>query len=113
MSPRIWSCLLVVGTALPLVCSKTPEALRGAEPARDLAVLQAGFGEVDITPLVGKKPVYMAGFGKNRKAADVHDPLVARAVVLADGHSKIAIVSVDLVGLFHPFIEKIRQRLPG
>ena len=55
----------------------------------------------------------MAGFGKNRKATAVHDPLMARAVVCAHGKIKIALVSVDLVGLFHPLVEKIRRRLPG
>ena len=48
--------------------------------------LQAGFGEADITPTVGgDKPVYMAGFGHNRKATGVHDRLKARAVVLKSG----------------------------
>lgn len=76
-------------------------------------VLQVGFGHADITPEVGTKPVYLAGFGKNRKATGVHDPIMARAIVLAHAQTKIAIVSVDLVGLFHPFIEELRRRLPG
>ena len=41
-----------------------------AQPA---AALLAGFGETDITPDPAKKPVYLAGFGKNRKATKVHD----------------------------------------
>ncbi len=76
-------------------------------------VFHAGFGEADITPELGKKPVYLAGFGKNRKATDIHDPLYARAVVLAHGDTKIALVSVDLVGLFHPFVEAVRRQLSG
>jgi hypothetical protein len=75
--------------------------------------LQAGFAETDITPQVKDKPVYMAGFGHNRKATGVHDSLKARAVVLAHGKEKIALVSVDIIGLFHPFIESVRKRLPG
>jgi hypothetical protein len=76
--------------------------------------LTAGFAEVDITPKVdGKTPVYLAGFGKNRKATGVHDPLFARAVVLADGDRKIALVSVDLVGLFQEPVERVRKRLSG
>jgi hypothetical protein len=90
------------------------EPLRGDESAvQEKASLRAGFGEMDITPEVGKKPVYIAGFGKNRKATGVHDPLMARAVVLADDKAKIAMVSVDLVGLFHPFVEEVRRNLPG
>ena len=35
---------------------------------------RVGFAEVDITPTLDKKkPVYMAGFGKNRVATGVHD----------------------------------------
>ncbi|HEY7157075.1 MAG TPA: neutral/alkaline non-lysosomal ceramidase N-terminal domain-containing protein [Gemmataceae bacterium] len=82
-----------------------------AAPAGD--ELQAGFAETDITPDVKDKTVYMAGFGHNRKATGVHDPLKARAVVLQQGADKIALVSVDLVGFFHPQIESVRRRLPG
>src|SRR5262245_6142755 len=76
--------------------------------------LQAGFGEADLTPPVGgkHKPVFLAGFGHNRLATGVHDPLLARAVVLAHGGRRIAVVSVDVVGLFHPFVEKVRLALP-
>jgi hypothetical protein len=77
------------------------------------AELSAGFGEVDVTPELGKKPVYLAGFGQDRKAVKVHDPIMARALVLADGDAKIALVSVDVVGLFLPNVESIRARLPG
>src|SRR5262245_2681697 len=66
--------------------------------AADTAPLQAGFAETDITPKLGDKPVYMAGFGQNRKATKVHDPIMARAVVLKHGAQKVAMVSVDLVG---------------
>src|SRR5262249_32458822 len=76
--------------------------------------LQAGFAEADITPKVGgERPVYMAGFSQNRKATGVHDPLLARAVVLKDGKSKIAPASVDLVGFFHPNVVRVREQLPG
>lgn len=79
------------------------------------AALEVGFGERDITPKVDPKgkPVYLAGFGKNRKATGVHDPLFARAVVFRDGKSKVAIVSVDVVGLFLESAERIRKQLPG
>jgi hypothetical protein len=76
-------------------------------------VLRVGFGETEITPRVGDKAVYMAGFGQNRKATGVHDPLYARAVVLQHDGRKIALVSVDLVGLFHASIQRVRQQLAG
>ncbi|HEY1861917.1 MAG TPA: neutral/alkaline non-lysosomal ceramidase N-terminal domain-containing protein, partial [Gemmataceae bacterium] len=75
--------------------------------------LQVGFAEADITPKVGEKekPVYMAGFGQNRVATGVHDPLMARILVLKDGNRKIAIVSVDLVGFFLPNVLRVREQL--
>src|SRR5262245_49885454 len=77
--------------------------------------LRVGFAEVDVTPELGKQPVFLAGFGQNRKATKVHDPITARAVFLADpdGKTKVAMVSVDVVGLFLPTVERIRERLPG
>jgi hypothetical protein len=82
----------------------------GTAPAADL---RAGFGVVDITPPLGDKPVYMAGFGNNRKATRVHDPLMARAVVLQHQNEKLALVSLDIVGFFHPNVAQARKRLPG
>ena len=79
------------------------------------AALQVGFANRNITPEVGKDkpPVYMAGFGHNRVAQGVNDPLYAHAVVLSDGTSKIALVSLDIVGLFYPNALNIRAALPG
>ncbi len=94
---RVAAMLAVLATALPVA-------------AGELAV---GFGEADVTPALGMAPVFMAGFGQDRRAKSVHDPLMARAVVLADGGDKIAIVSVDVVGLFNPFVESVRAKLPG
>jgi len=75
--------------------------------------LSAGFAAVEITPdLKGAKPVYMAGYGMNRKATGVHDSLFARTVVLQGGEDKLAIVAVDLVGLQYPEVKAIRARLP-
>ena len=55
----------------------------------------------------------MAGFGQNRKATAVHDPLMARAIVFKHGTSKIALVSINVVGLFHANVLDIRAKLPG
>jgi hypothetical protein len=77
------------------------------------AELLAGFAEADITPKISEdKPVFIAGYGMNRRATGVHDPLVARCVVLASGQQRIALVSVDLVGLQYPQVRAIRARLP-
>ena len=102
---RLWCCLVLVCSSLCPVC------LCGESAAADLA---AGFAEADITPKVGgDRPVYLAGFGHNRVATKVHDPLFARAVVLKHDGKKIALVSVDLVGFFLPNVARVRQSLPG
>jgi hypothetical protein len=76
--------------------------------------LQVGFGEADVTPTISaKNPVYLAGFGQNRQARGVHDPIMARAVVLADGTKKFAFVAVDVVGLFRDVAESVRKELSG
>ena len=78
-----------------LTCALAAPARAGEPPP-----LHAGFAEVDVTPDVTARPVFLAGFGKGRKATRVHDPIMARAAVLATGKTKIAIASVDVVGLF-------------
>ncbi len=91
--------------SLPLVLL-VALSLRAAEPQ-----LAVGFAEADISPTLGKKPVYMAGFGTNRTATKIHDPVMARAVILTDGTKTLALVSVDLVGFFLTNVENIRKEL--
>jgi hypothetical protein len=84
-----------------------------AAATENVAAVRAGFAAVEITPtLPGPRPIYIAGYGMNRKASGVHDPLFARTVVLAQHGERIAIVSVDLVGLQYPTVKAIRARLP-
>jgi neutral/alkaline ceramidase-like enzyme len=44
--------------------------------------------------------VFLAGFGNNRLATGKHDDLWARAIVLESGATKIAIVSIDVIGYY-------------
>ncbi len=57
--------------------------------------LKAGAARVDITPPVGF-PMWGYAVRRDEPSVKVRDPLQARAVVLAVGSSKIAIVSLDL-----------------
>ncbi len=75
--------------------------------------VRVGFAAVDVTPDVAKSPVYLAGFGKNRRATKVHDPLFVRTIVLKEGGKTIAFACVDVIGLFHDVVENVRQRVPG
>jgi hypothetical protein len=101
---RLHFLLLLTAT---VICGAVLPVRAGA------AELLAGFAEADISPAVGgKKPVYIAGYGMNRKATGVHDPILARACVLASGQQRIAVVAVDLIGLQLPAVKAIRVKLP-
>lgn len=59
--------------------------------------VQAGAAVVEITPGVG---IAMAGYGARQGVATgIHDPLCARALVLDDGQTALALVVCDLVGV--------------
>lgn len=98
--------LLIRGAAVLLLAAGLAQA-SAEEP------LRVAFGETDITPAVGpgQKPVWLAGFGPGRAATGVHDPIMARAVVLDDGSRKLAFVCADLIGLQYPSVQRIRSRL--
>ncbi len=70
--------------------------------------LRAGVARADITP--ARLP-YLAGYAINRKALDVHDPITATALVLDYNGERVALVSVDLIGLFRPAILQIRRQV--
>jgi hypothetical protein len=83
-------------------------------PALAVDLLDAGFAVVDVTPkLVEGQPIYLAGLEMNRDAREIHDPLFARALVLRDGKSKVALVAVDSIGLPRPAVERVRAELGG
>ncbi len=64
--------------------------------ARSAPPLKAGVAEIDITPPMGHR---MAGYFNERLATGTHDPLKAKAIVLAQGREKIAFAFCDLVGV--------------
>ncbi|HQR43910.1 MAG TPA: neutral/alkaline non-lysosomal ceramidase N-terminal domain-containing protein, partial [Gemmatales bacterium] len=102
---------MVIGASILTISPETSSTPSGAS----VEILQVGFASREITPEVGKDkpPVYMAGFGQNRIADGVNDPLYAKAVVLRDGPNTIALVTLDIVGFFYPNTLNVRQALPG
>jgi hypothetical protein len=52
--------------------------------------------------------MWLAGFGNGRPASSVHDDLWARAVVLREGETTIAIVAIDVVGFFYDDVLDVR-----
>jgi hypothetical protein len=56
-------------------------------------------------------PVYLAGFQNNRPAAGIHDDLWARAMVLSTDSFTLGLVVLDVIGLMHSDVVKIRKQI--
>jgi len=69
---------------------------------------KVGFGEAEITPPIG---VWLTGFAARTKPCDdIHDPLLARAMVLENGKGeRAAILALDLIALTGDQVRTIRQ----
>ena len=105
--------LLNIGLILLAIsCSKESRRLLPAEIALQSAKdLQVGVAMADITPdnPVG---VQLVGYGNNQRlSTGAHDPLTARCMVLNDGKSVVALVSLDLIGVFMRHIEDMKQMI--
>jgi hypothetical protein len=73
------------------------------------AQLLAGAAKSEITPDLAGNKVYLAGFGHNRVATAVHDPLYVRCLSLQSGKTLTVFCAADLIGLFYTDVEKIRE----
>lgn len=90
--------------AIALVVAVAPPATAG-----DVRYL-AGAASADVTPIDWQEERYwLAGFGVDRWAESVHDPLLARVLVLDDGSAGVAIVTLDLLGVCSNDIRLIRD----
>jgi len=56
-------------------------------------------------------PVWIAGFHKRKPAMGVHDDLWARTMVIDDGRTRLAIVSLDLIGFGSDDVIRVRKRV--
>jgi len=76
-------------------------------------ILKCGVAKERIIPLDGAGDIYIAGYLTMMapKIKDIHDPISARVLVLSDGKNKIALVSVEVIGLLSNFIDKVKYRL--
>lgn len=59
-----------------------------------------GNSAIDSSSKAKYDGIYLAGFGHNRIATAKHDDYWARAIVLEHGATKIAIVSIDVIGYY-------------
>jgi hypothetical protein len=103
----------VVATSMLCVTSKLGTwnvvQAQDAKPqvqAEKIATLQVGFGAESITPLV---PTPMAGYYGIRYSTDTHDPLWAKATVLDDGTTRVALVVVDLIATTPWMVSETRR----
>jgi Neutral/alkaline non-lysosomal ceramidase, N-terminal len=83
-----------------LACALGASALVGCQhpvpQGSSAESLQVGEAEVDITPPVGSR---MAGYFYERISTGIHDRLHAKAMVLRQGATEIALESCDLIGV--------------
>lgn len=107
----------------------------------DPGQIQAGFAALPITPEIidtwmdvnqdakyrkkdgdtyhdnnknGKFDAYwIAGFDQGRAANGVHDDVWARVVVLDDGKTRLALVSLDAIGFRHDDVVEVRELIPA
>ncbi|MFI3284050.1 MAG: neutral/alkaline non-lysosomal ceramidase N-terminal domain-containing protein [Erysipelotrichaceae bacterium] len=69
--------------------------------------MKAAIKTIDVTPPIGSQ---MAGYSERKHGAiGIHDPLLAHAIVLDDGLSKIAYVVIDVTSVDSHFTKKVRE----
>lgn len=72
-------------------------------------MLKAGFSKTCISPPIGAP---LAGFAARHDVSKgIHDDLYARALVLENAESAVAIVSVDVLALSSEFIKQVRNAI--
>ena len=53
--------------------------------------------------------IWLAGFGSNRPAKGIHDPLWARAIALRNNGALVVMVTLDSIGIYHNEYIAIRE----
>jgi neutral/alkaline ceramidase-like enzyme len=71
----------------------------------------AGAATRKITPPLGERPVFLAGFQGDRRATAIHSDLYARALALRLGDQVAILVACDLIGLARGDVDEIRAAL--
>ena len=123
----LWTLLGVLLITLAAVAGRCLYAFRDRNPGYTLALnldgsnasgqrlpLRVGFAQVKINPNLTDPahPIWLAGFSQNRAATALHDDLWAVACVITDGSSRLGIVALDAIGLFHDDVIRIRRSVP-
>lgn len=80
-----------------------------SEKTRD-NFMKIGYAQNVITPSLDR-PVYLAGFGNNRRATTIHDDLYVRALAVQDDRTTLVLVALDLIGFFRPDVYDVIERI--
>jgi hypothetical protein len=72
--------------------------------------LRLGYAQDIISPSL-ERPIYLAGFGQNRRAESVRDELTVRALALALGQNRVVVAALDLIGLGREHCQEIERRI--
>ena len=72
-------------------------------------MLKASAAQVDLCPPIGS---WMTGFAARTKpTTGMHDPIMARAMLLDDGATQLVIVVCDLIGFTSAVVADLRRRI--
>ena len=72
---------------------------------------RVGTGRSDVTPDLSEGTQWLAGYSPDRQAESVNDPLNTTVMIIDDGTSPLAIVSVDVLGLTSPDVQIIQDEI--
>jgi len=77
--------------------------------------VNVGYAQAVITPSLDR-PVFLAGFGNDRRAISVHDDLYVRALAIEEGQSLLVLTALDLIGFIrtdvYDVIRKVHETHP-
>jgi hypothetical protein len=72
--------------------------------------IKVGYAQEKITPSL-ERPVYLAGFGQNRRAETVNDDLYVNALALSLEEIRVVVAALDLIGLGRQHCQEIERRV--
>jgi hypothetical protein len=109
--------IVLLNTSLILLASSCSKESKKSGPLpAELALqsakgLQVGVAMADITP-DNPVNVLMAGYDDRKSTSTgVHDPITARCLLINDGKSVVALVSLDFIGLFMKDVEVMKKMI--
>lgn len=72
--------------------------------------MKIGYAQNIITPSLGR-PVFLAGFGNDRRAQTIHDDLYVRALAIQTEQTALVLVALDVIGFFRPDVYEVIKKV--